>query len=561
MRVRENEYGLTVNAIGGTHVVLLGLDLSEAKRSDCLGFAIQREDHTEDERYWLRGTKTFRATDPGLGPGGTASSREHPFQTFQWADYSAKPDHDYTYRVIPLYGTPKDLCEGEAVSVRLRTEAESGATHSVWFNRGAVASQEYARRFLNKAPDEIADGAAYRWLSRGLLEALLAFIDRASDATYGLCGAVYEFQWGPVLKALGEAAGRGATVTIVYDAIEGGSGPCKKNKVAITDAGIVALCRERTDGKLMHNKFLVLTENGEPIAVWTGSTNLTENGLFGHSNLGHVIEDGTVAQAYFGYWQELACDPTASELKDWVAKNNVAPPNPWDKDVAVAFSPRSGLAVLDWYAEMAGPSTIEAARRKPLFMTFAFGMDKRFKQVYEQNDGILRMALLEKEGNGRGLAQGKIDIKRIRKLPNVVMAIGNNISLNCFDRWLAERSKLSHDANVCYVHTKYMLIDPLGCEPIVVTGSANFSEASTNTNDENMVIIRNDTRVADIYIGEFMRLYSHYAFREAVKLAMENGEDPQKWQPNDLAPDATWQKDYFKSGHSRCFRRQYFAGT
>src|SRR5215218_7626826 len=166
---------------------------------------------------------------PGPGTGGTAASREHPFQTFQWADYSAKPSHNYTYTVIPLYGTPTQLSEGHAVSVGVRTEAESGGTHSVWFNRGAIASQEYARQFLNRAPSKVANQAAYRWLSRGLLEAMLAFIGRARDASFGLHGAVYEFQWGAVLEALGEAADRGANVTIVYDAIQGGTGPVVKN--------------------------------------------------------------------------------------------------------------------------------------------------------------------------------------------------------------------------------------------------------------------------------------------------------------------------------------------
>src|SRR6266481_5348151 len=100
-----------------------------------------------DERYWLKGMKTFQATDPGLGPGGEVSSRDHPFQTFQWADYSAKPEHDYSYKVIPLNGAPAQLREGAHLAVRITTEAEVGTTHSVYFNRGAVASQEYARRF------------------------------------------------------------------------------------------------------------------------------------------------------------------------------------------------------------------------------------------------------------------------------------------------------------------------------------------------------------------------------------------------------------------------------
>ena len=94
-----------------------------------------------------------------------------------------------------------------------------------------------------------------------------------------------------------------------------------------------------------------------------------------------------------------------------------------------------------------------------------------------------------------------------------------------------------------------------------MSGSANFSKASTDTNDENMVVIRDDTRVADIYLGEFMRMYSHYAFREAVKIARDKGEDPDTWRPNYLIPTDIWQKDYYRAGSGRYLRRRYFAGT
>jgi phosphatidylserine/phosphatidylglycerophosphate/cardiolipin synthase-like enzyme len=63
------------------------------------------------------------------------------------------------------------------------------------------------------------------------------------------------------------------------------------------------------------------------------------------------------------------------------------------------------------------------------------------------------------------------------------------------------------------VHSKFLLKDPLGGDPLVVTGSANFSDASTNDNDENMLAIRGDKRVADIYFTEFNRLFFHYYFR------------------------------------------------
>ncbi len=551
MRKKRTDSGLTVNAIAGTHVVLLGLDLADAQRQGCLGFAIQREDHTEDERYWMSGTKTFKETDPGLGPGGQVSSRQHPFQSFQWADYSAKPAHDYTYTVIPLSGSPTDLHEGTVVSVRVTTETDLGKPHSVFFNRGAIASQEYARRFENQDPDKVGE-AAYRWLSRGLLEAFVAFVGRANDSRFGLYGAVYEFQWPPALKAIKDAAAKGAHVRVIYDGIPGGSGPLKKNEEAIAAATIQPLCKPRTTGKIMHNKFFVLTKNDNPIAVWTGSTNLTENGIFGHSNCGHIIEDAAVAAAYLDYWKELKGNPDSKNEQAWMAQNNPSPPDPWTDDLTHVFSPRARLKVLEWYATIAGSA------KRTLFMTFAFGMHKDFQKVYEQNDGILRFALMEKEGNGPGLAQGKKDIRRIRALPNVVVAVGNNIVINSFDRWLKERRQLTAEANVRYIHTKYMLVDPLGSAPIVVTGSANFSEASTNANNENMVVIRNDRRAADIYMGEFMRLHSHYAFREAVAIAQAHGDT--QWQPNYLASKDVWQADYFKPGYQRFLRRRYFAG-
>jgi phosphatidylserine/phosphatidylglycerophosphate/cardiolipin synthase-like enzyme len=78
---------------------------------------------------------------------------------------------------------------------------------------------------------------------------------------------------------------------------------------------------------------------------------------------------------------------------------------------------------------------------------------------------------------------------------------------------------------VSFVHSKFLLVDPLSDDPIVVTGSANFSEASENENDENMLIIRGHRRVADIYYTEFNRLFNHYYFRSVIEsLQQEQAE-------------------------------------
>jgi phosphatidylserine/phosphatidylglycerophosphate/cardiolipin synthase-like enzyme len=551
MRDRQRANGVTLNAIGGTHVVTLGMNLTDARRDGCLGFALQREDHTEDERTWLRGMKTFEETDPGLGPGETVSSRDHPFQAFQWADYSAKPAHRYTYTAIPLTGSPGDLRQRAGVSATVETEPEVAGTHSVFFNRGAIASQEYARRFLNIAPDKLEgdqQDAAYRWLSRGLLEALQRFIRRATGPGFSLRGAIYEFNRTEVLSELREAHRRGADVRVVYDGIPRKSGAREPNEEAIAREQIVGLCQPRSLGTIMHNKFIVLLEGDDPIAVWTGSTNISENGLFGQLNVGHQVDDPAIARQYMDYWEQLAARPEVKPpaMQQWVATNSPPVPDPVPNGTRTLMSPRKGFEVLDAYAHMADVE-------RPLFMTFAFGMDERFRKVYQRDDDVLRIALMEKEGNGRALEEGRRFIRQLRRKPNVVVAVGAHKRANQLDRWVLERAD-GIGRNVDWVHTKFMLIDPLSDDPIVVTGSANFSRNSTDKNDENMLVIRGDKRVADIYLGEFLRSYSHHAFRESLTFDSR----PQ----NHLETDPQqWQKDHFDPTDDRFLRRQYFSAS
>ncbi|HEX2052734.1 MAG TPA: hypothetical protein VHJ78_03275, partial [Actinomycetota bacterium] len=185
MRTRKTSDGLTVQAIAGTNVVLLGFDLEPERCDGLLGFALHRTVHGEDEARWIEGTKTFAETDPGFPPGAKYSTRQHPIQGFTWSDLTAKPGRDYTYRVVALKGTPAKLKPAAEVSVRVQTETPEGGTHDVYFNRGAGASQEYARRFGNVPPDKVGK-AAFDWLSRGLYEAIESFARQASGPDFEL---------------------------------------------------------------------------------------------------------------------------------------------------------------------------------------------------------------------------------------------------------------------------------------------------------------------------------------------------------------------------------------
>ena len=93
------------------------------------------------------------------------------------------------------------------------------------------------------------------------------------------------------------------------------------NRAAVTAAGLDSVVRWRTapnKAALQHNKFLVLSHQNQPVAVWTGSTNLTQGGVFGHLNVGHLISDPTTAGRFLRYWDQLVDQTnTTTVLRTW----------------------------------------------------------------------------------------------------------------------------------------------------------------------------------------------------------------------------------------------------
>jgi len=547
MRAKSQSGPLSVLAIAGSSVVLLGIDLEQASSAGLLGFAIERTDHAENEKYWLQGFKTFAATDQGLPAGTLYSTLEQPVQDFQWSDFTAKPQHSYTYRVIAIRGTPKNLQQTEEVSVDISTQDEDTGRHAIFFNRGVAGSQAYARKFGNRKPGEVGQ-AAWDWLSRGLVEALHAYIAQAADATWSLRAALYEFQYLPVLKDFGDAAARGADVKIVFDARKNAADyPDKANRDAIAQAGIGDLTIPRTAGKsyIAHNKFIVLLKDGKPVQVWTGSTNITDGGIFGHSNVGHLVRDENVAAIYLAYWDQLVTDPQEKALQIWTEAHTSLPADYAQTpagSIRPVFSPRPTLQALEWYRDRMDQA------KSGVFFTAAFGVNDLFAKVLQQPRDYLRYVLLE-----------KTDAKTpsIQVDPDVRIAYGSVIGNDVFDRWLLEETTGLND-HVKFIHTKYMLVDPLGPDPLVISGSANFSDASTHNNDENMLIIRGDEAVVDIYLGEFMRLFKHFAFRDFVEKAKAG--TPAAAGTGHLVPDDSWVQWFYQPGTVRTKQRLLFSG-
>jgi phosphatidylserine/phosphatidylglycerophosphate/cardiolipin synthase-like enzyme len=549
MRKRVEHGGVTIQAIAGNHAIFLGLDLAPAALAGCLGFAVHRTDHTEHEQYWLSGFKTFRSVVPVPNPETFYSTRDHPLQTFYWGDYSAKPGHRYTYRVVPRYGTPKNLRgrRGVRASVEISTNDPAQGAHGVYFNRGVAASQAYQQKF-GQPPDKLDPEkrrAALTWLSRGLMEAILAFIGQAA-AGDALRAAVYEFTQPDVLAAFKAAHERGADVRIVYHALDDDEG--ERNRKAIDAAGLdQAILIPRTKANLAHNKFIVFCRNaaaGDPTAesVWTGSTNLSEGGIYGHSNVGHEVRDPEVASRYLGFWSKLAQDPQIVDLRDWTTANS-----PFDAAALGApaihtlFSPRHGDAPLTWYTQQfVGPGA-------SAYITEAFGMNKLFETALDGYSGDgLHYVLLDKVDDHQAQWSGH---KR-----RVFVAVGTTGGPAALTRW-AQEHLTNFNPRVPYLHTKVLLADPLGTEPLVISGSANFSPNSTSSNDENMLVVPGDTELADVYFTEFSRIFNHFYARWWASQLETGGADAHSF----LDETDAWHKPYFVPGNPKYFQRTLFS--
>lgn len=355
---------------------------------------------------------------------------------------------------------------------------------------------------------------------------------------------------------------------------------------------------ERHTSSIMHNKFILLLRNGKAAEVWTGSTNFTESAIYGQSNVGHIVRNESVAQQYLSYFNDLAKDPPGrsrnhsrksgegschdddkAPMDDINEKLNPDPSGQQPQDtISVFFSPRKTSSLLDWYADRLGDATAS------VHFTAAFGVSQPIARVLNRDgksirdegvrrspriakrnetddDGkLLRYILLDSHPSERSSEKFRANAEKkggeycdyfdFKKLKTNRIAYGAILSERKeeVDGGTSPSEHFSESLTglgtfVDFVHTKYMLIDALTDNPTIITGSANFSIASVEQNDENMIVIQGDTAVADVYFTEFVRLFDHFYSRNKHN----ESKSPRSW--GDVADDDSWLKPYFDTSN------------
>jgi phosphatidylserine/phosphatidylglycerophosphate/cardiolipin synthase-like enzyme len=547
MRVlaRNDQDDFRVKAYAGTNGVLLAIDLAEPRRKGLLGFAIEKQ---QGSKPWLFlfNSLTFPGKAHTFPQFHATPSDTAPLQKFRWADYAVNPGVTIHYRVHLAYGTADAPQLGEFLEVTLTTDNGLPAGQSVIFNRAVAASQAFQRKFADldaqlsankKLPIEAWPDAPRQWLENGLLARLLGFIERAEDGRWALDIAIYEYQLKVIVDAVNAAFERGVKVRVLYHAQP------DEDTTAMNEASLekipAANKRGRVTHNIFHNKFMVLSRldaagQHQPEAVLCGSTNFTPNGVYRQANVVHVLDDARIGASYLQTFEQVWADPTdVGATREWLTENNPMQP---EQALFAGFSPRSGQGDLREFVDI-----INAAKKDLLFVTaFALPDEVLNALLGLPHDDILRYGLQNTVSSITGFHADRTAQFAATALLNTGL-----------EGWLKENMK--GQKGRLLVHTKAIVVDFTSDAPTIISGSHNLSEAASNGNDENFLIIRGDTDLADRYGLELLRFYEHYRFRYfAKKLALK--------QVRPLAPDDSWTDDYYREGDLRMLSRLRFAG-
>lgn len=543
--VRNDKDDFRVKAYAGTNGVLLAMDLHASRRKGLLGFAIEKQVGSKPWLF-LFNSLTFPGKTHTFPQYNATPSDQAPLQKFRWADYAVRPGTTLNYRVHLAYGSPDAPQLGEALELSITADNGQPPGQQVIFNRAVAASQAFSRKFPQldallsnnkKLPIESWPDAPRQWLENGLLEALLGFIQRATDASWSLDVAIYEYQLQAVVDAVNAAFDRGVQVRVLYHAGPGDD-DTTQNQASLQHLPEPSK-RGRVTHGIFHDKFIVISRldaagQRQPEAVLCGSTNFTANGVYRQANVLHSLDHPDIAGRYLQVFEQIWQAPTdVGATRKWLTQDNPMRP---DAPLFAGFSPRRGQGDLSEFVDI-----INGARRDLLFVT-AFALPDRILDALlgQPHDDVLRYGLQNTASRITGFHADRTAEFAATALLNKGL-----------EGWLKEGLK-GQRGNLL-VHTKALVTDFTSEAPVIISGSHNLSVGASQSNDENYLIIRGDTDLADRYGLELLRFYEHYRFRYfARQLALK--------QVRPLAVDDRWSDDYYLEGDLRQLSRLRFSG-
>jgi phosphatidylserine/phosphatidylglycerophosphate/cardiolipin synthase-like enzyme len=290
-------------------------------------------------------------------------------------------------------------------------------------------------------------------------------IERINAAQTSIHIASFEFDLVPVAEALIAAHNRGVDVRWVTDnehGLEADTEPGGGQFAMLQNAGIEV--RADTRSALMHNKFWIF--DGQ--ILWTGSTNVTKNGIFVQDNNAIVFFSPELSAIYEREFQEMwdgQFGPRSpSQLSEQSLVLNGTP-------IQVIFTSE------DQALEPTIVPLVNSANSSIRFLAFSF------------TDFPLADAMIQRAGQG-------VDVAGVMDKTQSGGTGSELATLYC------AKIPVRQDGNKQFMHNKVIIVD----ERYVITGSLNFSTSAEEDNDENVIIIDNP-EIAQLYLQDFDRVY------------------------------------------------------
>ncbi len=296
-----------------------------------------------------------------------------------------------------------------------------------------------------------------------------AIIERIDAAQESISVCMYNVSRDNFIDALVDAHQRGVVVRYIADSET-------TNSALQPPPPFPVLYGSPADG-IMHNKTLVIDPN-EPDAAYviTGSMNMTFSNVINAFNNTLIIQDQTLARAYLAEFNEMwggaGENPNLSGARFGIEKTENTPRqfNIGGVPVELYFSPSDGT----------NSAILRALQTADAGIDFALLLFTK---------GDLADALVALHDNGRQLR-----------------GLMENV-----DEWGTEFYYLKDEGVPVYehwqdgqLHHKYAIVDEgvANGDPLVITGSHNWTNAADNVNDENTLILH-DADIANLFRQEF----------------------------------------------------------
>ncbi len=315
-------------------------------------------------------------------------------------------------------------------------------------------------------------------------------LDRISNAGKSIDIALYSFDdfggnpaviANRVADSLISAKNRGVAVRVVFD---------KKTITSplarMITAGISVIQRTvpGTDNGIMHNKFIIFdgrdTTSATDDWVQTGSWNVTNDGTVFDAQNVIFIQDQSLARIYELEFEEMFGSSTL------LGNSSLAKFGPNKQDNTPHFTYVAGKKVEVYFS----PSDQTTSHIISALSTADYNI---FFGILSFTRTDIASTLITKKAAGV-IVRGMID-----QQPSV---------LGTLQAGGVDALQAGHSVVTGLFHHKYAIVDPFddGSDPIVITGSHNWSSAAENDNDENTLIIHSG-EIARQYVQEFSQRY------------------------------------------------------